>query len=757
MLQRFLPTNTGDHVAGERVTAERGEAESGFEILEALNFVRREWMLIGAVVLIALLVGAVSVSMETPRYTASAQLLLDPRGDKPPVATGGGSTDTNLDLSTVESQISIIRSSVLLKRVVEREGLFDDPEFGDPPATRSRAAVPTVFGFKLWDSPAVEAAPAEPRRREPTASEIIDATEALKGAVGVSRSGQAYVLWVSVTSVDPARAARLANAVAEAYVVDKLDARYEAAKRASTWLGDRLVELRTQLHDSEEAVVQFRDKHGLQQGAGNVTLNQQQLTDLNGKLVAAKAEVADKQARLNMLTSLAAGGNALNLPADFAGFGILQNLRQQDASLSQKEADLLSRYTGQHPLVVNVRAERRDVKRAIDGEVRRLVASVKSDLDLAKARQGALEGSLPGVNGEVGLDNATAISLRELERTAAANKSLYEDFLQKSKVVESQSTFEVKEARVISAALPPGGPSSPKKSQRVMMSLMIGLLLGVGGAFAKEKLNTGFTTVRQVETMLDVPLLTSVSRLNPAECEHNGQAFPVFLVPLLKPLSRHSEMLRALRLGIQMTDVDEPPTIIQMTSALPGEGKTTVSLALAASAAASGLKVLFIDADLRHPVASRLLGLKKGPGLVDLLLSRLDVQDVIQFSERAKIWVLPAGSRSQNPSDLLASDRMKSYMANFKQSFDYIVIDSPPLGAVIDPLVTSALADKVVVVVRWAATSRNLVRDAVDQLNTHKKVAGVVFNMVDDRQASRYGAYLSAKAGGRYLDNYYSD
>jgi capsular exopolysaccharide synthesis family protein len=289
-----------------------------------------------------------------------------------------------------------------------------------------------------------------------------------------------------------------------------------------------------------------------------------------------------------------------------------------------------------------------------------------------------------------------------------------------------------------------------------MMSLMIGLLLGGAAAFAKEKLNTGFTTGRQVETSLDMPLLTSISLLTPAECQLDGKEFPPFLIPLMKPLSRHGEMLRALRLGIQMTDVDEPPTVIQVTSALPGEGKTTVSLALAVSAAASGLKVLFIDADLRRPAASRLLGLKKGPGLVDLLLSRLNVQEAIQFSERAKLWVLPAGSRSQNPSDLLASDRMKAYIATFKQSFDYVVIDTPPLGAVIDPLVTSALADKVVVVVHWASTARNLVRDAVDQLNTHKKVAGIVFNMVDERRAGKYGAYLSAKAGGRYLDYYSS-
>ncbi len=761
MLQRILPPHSGDHFTGDR-----SEAEGGFDVFEALNFLRREWKLIGAIVLIAVAIGWASIATETPRYTAAAQLLLDPGGEKSPVSNNtSGSSDAGLDAGAIESQISIIRSSVLLKRVVEREHLYDDPEFGNAPPSTVTAApnkIVNLFGFKPLFSFGVPtettaSVTSSGPKRIPTSEDIVDSVEALKGSVGVSRSGQAYVLWVSVTSTDPNRAARLANAVAEAYVVDKLDSRYEAAKKASSWLSDRLVELGNQLRDSEEAVVQFRNKYGLQGTSGDTSLNQQQLADLNTKLIAAKSDVAEKLARLNLLASMEQGGNAQAIPADAANFGILQSLRQQDATLSQKEADLSARYTNQHPLLINVRAERRDVKRAIDAEVRRLVASAKGDLELAKARQAAIEKSLPGVSGQAGVDSTTAIRLRELERTAAVNKTLYQDFLQKSKIVDEQSQFQAKDARVISPALPPWGPSSPRKGQRMMMALLVGLMLGVGGAFAKEKLNTGFATARQVETMLDMPLLGSVSRLRAGDYEVNGQPIPLYLVPHLKPLSRHSEMLRALRLGVQMTDVDEPPKVIQMTSALPGEGKTTLSLALAASAAASGLKVLFIDADLRHPAATQALGLKKGPGLVDLLLSRPDIQNVIQYSDKAKMWVLPAGSRCQNPSDLLGSERMRAYMTNFKQSFDFIVIDTPPLGAVIDPLVTSSLVDKVVLVVRWAATSRNLVRDAVNRLNAHKKVAGVVFNMVDDRQARKYGPYLSADAGGRYFEKYYSN
>ena len=182
------------------------------------------------------------------------------------------------------------------------------------------------------------------------------------------------------------------------------------------------------------------------------------------------------------------------------------------------------------------------------------------------------------------------IRLRELERTAAVNKSLFEDFLQRAKITQEQSTFEAREARVITPALPPGAPSYPRKSQYLAINLLIGLLLGVGGAVAKELLNAGFTTPKQVEDILGLPLLTSVSLMRVRDLTIDGKLVPIHYYPVAKPLSRYSEAIRALRSGIQMTDVDHPPKVIQLTSTVPGEGKTTISLSLAASAATSFIR-----------------------------------------------------------------------------------------------------------------------------------------------------------------------
>jgi len=753
------------------------EAEQGFDLRERLSFVWRHWKFIFAVTVLALVVGAVFLLQVTPLYTATTQILIDLQAQRPP---GGGApvADINPDVATLENQMAIIGSTAFLRRVVEKENLAPEPALASPPPEITQPREPSFLQSILpdflssllshvqslmGDSPAKETAPGagEPGVRVGTdliPQAELNAIEALKGSLSVShdaRSGD--VITITFTSADPLRAAQLANDIANAYLVDKLDTRFEAARRATAWLRDRLAGLRQEVEDSEKAVATFRAEHGLIQ-AGNVTLNQQQLSELNAKLIDAKADLAQKKALVDQLNALAAkGGGLLGMP-EISGAGALPTLRQQAADLSAKEAELLAHYGPSHPFVVNLRAQLRDVEASIATETQRLAAAIRNQFALAQARVASLEESLRQATGQTTLDDETAIRLRELERTALVNKTLFEDFLKEAKVTQEQSTFEPQDVRVITPALPSNMPSSPRTMRFMTVTLFIGLFFGIGGALAKEKLKSGFITPKQLEDLLGLPLLASVNHLTARNLRTDATAAHVFDLPNAKPLSSFSEAIRSLRSGIRMTDVDHPPKIIQVTSAVPREGKTTIALSLAASAAAANLKVLVIDADLRHPSATRAFGLEGEAGVVDLLLAEAELPDVVRFHERGGYWVLGAGKKSQNPSDLLGSDRMKTMVAAFKEAYDLVVIDTPPVGPVIDPVVVSHLSDKIVIVVRWSSTARELVKRCVDQLSGHPKVAGAVFNQVNERQAKKYGRHAySYYYRSRYYQSYYAE
>jgi succinoglycan biosynthesis transport protein ExoP len=738
---------------------ETGEAEPVFDLRQILSFVWRHWKFAAAITVLVLVVGITILIRQTPLYTATTQVLLERQREKAPGVEAILAT-TDPDVAMVEGEIAILKSSVFLRRVVQREHLAEHHTVSDSTAS-SGDDVP-IFSFFRSLVPSLFAEPPQPAPEvggsDRIRAEEVAATEELKGSLAVSRAVQyGFVLGISVTSPDPAQAAGLSNAIAETYLVDKLDTRFEAAKKASAWLNDRIVELRKQLHESEEAVSQFRTAHGLFQ-SGNITLNQQQLSELNAKLVEARADAAQKKARLDLLNSLQTKGSGVANMPDLGTGSSLPNLRQQATTLSQQEADLLARYGEAHPLVVNVRAQQHDLERSIAAETQRVAAAIRNDSELAQSRVASLEKSLREATGQSSIDDATAIRLRELERTAAVNKTLFEDFLQRAKVTEEQATFQPTEARIITPALPPVMPSHPRKVMFLSVNLLLGLMLGVGCAVAKEMLNSGFTMTKQVEDILGLPVLASVNRMTDRDLLVDGTAVPIYEYPGLKPLSRFSEAIRALRSGVHMTDVDHPPKIVQFSSAVPREGKTTIALSVCRSAALSKLRVLLIDADMRHPNASRMYNLEKAPGLVDLLLGDVDEEDAVHFQENAGYWILPGGSKTQTPTDLLNSDRMKSLMSGFKEKYDLVVIDTSPVGPVVDAVVVSHLADKVVLVVRWGATARELVKECVQQLSGHKRIAGVALNVVNDRQAQKYGKYAySYYYRAHHYSGYYAE
>ena len=431
--------------------------------------------------------------------------------------------------------------------------------------------------------------------------------------------------------------------------------------------------------------------------------------------------------------------------------GVISSLRVQQADVARKEADLSAHYGDQHPLVINTRAERRDLERSISAEVQRILVTLKNDYDVAKSSEELLQASLDQATGRTGQDNGVAVRLRQLERVNTANKTLFDNFLSRTNITREQTAFEEREARVISPATNPGAPSFPKKGLVEALAGVVGLLLGVGGSVALEMLNSGFTTPRELEEKLGHPVLAAIPLLADKDRKIDNEVVDPGHYLVAKPLSRYAEVVRAIRVGIRMADVDNPAKIILVTSAIPNEGKSTLAQSLAFSAMKAGERVLLIDGDLRHPSLSKSFGLETKPGLVDFLTGAVPFEDALSLQDG--LTFLPAGMKSQNPPDLLGSARFRHLIEKLREVFDCIIIDSSPVAPVIDAKVLSTVADKVVFAVRWQSTRRELVASHIEFFADSHKLAGVALNMIDEAKAPRYGAY--AHYTGYYYKKYY--
>lgn len=679
------------------------------DVREILDFFLRRWKFgcaIGAATLGLFIVAAYTLPTS---YTGVAQILLDAPSDYM-TPQDYSNSDFSDNPTFIESQLAVLRSASLLQQVVDSEKLTEDPKIGPAALT--------------W----------------------------LQGALVVSRVGLGNVIEIDVTMYSPQKAATLANAIAQAYVADRMKSRYEGVQKASTWLSDRAAYLRAELSRSEEAVQKFRADHNLlTTQAGSLT--DQQLSELNIALINARAELSAKRAQYQQVDKLLSSGGDIQSMPDVLQSVVVNALRAQLSVVSRREADLRLKYGERHPDVSSAEAERRDIEGQIAAEVQRLIGNLKNEVDSAEVREAALARALGSVSNQSEAEGQVGVQLRDLERIAAANQNLFETFLSRAKLTEEKSTLLNSGVHVITNASPPLGPSFPNRTLFAALGLVLGVLFGGAGAVLRELFASGFMAKKQIEEELAVPVLASVPKMSGWSRDAQSQAQPVAYLER-KPLSRYSEAMRRLRLGVEATpEEDHSPRLMLVTSAMPGEGKTTLVLSLACSAAADGERVLVIDADLRLGAATTFFGMTEKVGLVDLLTLPVKTADAIHRDERSGISLLPAGAKTRNPPALLASARMGSILDELRGKFDTVIIDAPPVGPAADASILSRHVDKVVFVVKWRETSREAVAEGIRHLGGRSKIAGIALTMVDEPKLPKYGRYTSLESS--VSDSYY--
>jgi len=580
------------------------------------------------------------------------------------------------------------------------------------------------------------------------------ATDIFLGKLRLNNLEWTKVINITFSSLDPELAARVANDVPEAYIVDKLEARFEATEKANAWLVEQLEDLEAKVLESERAVEIYRDQHDLAPAEGKSILDAQ-LSELNSQLIIARAERAEIEARLQQLQRLlAGGGQGVETSSEVLASTLVQQLRAQEAQALSRQSELSVEYGPKHPRMLQVQAEIAEIRQRVREEVGRIVVALENEVEFARTRVASLEASLREAQGQTSEQNKEAIQLRALQREAAANRALYETFLNRFKETSSTQGMETSDSRIISYAEVPGGPSYPNRRQMLLQYVLVGFLGSCGLVLMLAFLNPGMMSPEQVQRSLGEFTIGLIPITE-------GKVPPHDYV-LERPNSGLVEAINTLKFSLALSDPDHPVKAVQITSSVPEEGKTTLAIAIARVHAASGKKVILVDGDLRRSSIGRKLNLReKHKGLSDLVVAPgdADLAEFVLRDEKGKADFMPTGTaKYANATDIFSSHRMESIIDLLKEHYDMIIVDTPPVMAVADARIIGRLVDKTIFVVRWNKTPRKVAKAAIEQLRRAEvDIAGVVLQQVD---LNRYGRMGYGDSGyyyhyGRY-GKYYS-
>jgi exopolysaccharide transport family protein len=720
-------------------------SDTSFDIKRLWALFLRRWRIIGLVAGGVLALTVVWLLQATPVYTATTQVLIDPRKDR--VLRGEGVVgDLTLDASTVATEVTLIQSFSIARRVSERLKLDRHPQFGGKQASFSLVSflVSTFKSFVDFSQPTEEdeLQAAKFDVMQGLSPQALKAIGMIQDGLTVRRVPPTYFIEVSYSHPDPKIAAQLANAIAEAYLVEQLEARYQAATRAANWLNERVTAVRAQLETAERALAQFKAENNVVSAQGG-TIADQQAAAINNQLAAARADSVQKKTRFEQAQRIMESGAGIETIANLVDSQIIAGLRTQETTLARQEADLLTRYGPEHPSIVKSRAERGDIRRQIRAEMGRVVQAAKADYEFALEREKSLEASLEELLQQDARGEGPMIQLRELERQVQSNRLLYDTLLTRFKEAEQQTSLQTAESRIIAPAIPPEQPSFPRTGRFLLIAFVLGFGLGTGTAFLLEYLENGFVTIEQLEAALQIPVLSMVPQIKDRDRTVDGRVVPIPEFVALKPLSRYGEAIRSARVSAQMSSIDQPPRLMMITSAIPSEGKTTMTLSIAHSAASSGQRVLLMDCDLRHPSSSKYFNVHEGPGLTDLLMGSAPPERVFLRTGQTNLTILPAGTSTQHPPDILSSDRFRSLIGAARENYDLVLVDAPPLSPVIDASILARLVDKVIFVVQWRKTPRDVIERSLQGIDGPQRLAGVVLNNAQLGVVSTYAPYYS--------------
>jgi exopolysaccharide transport family protein len=717
---------------------------------------RRKWIII--LTTIALLTATtLFVLIVTPRYTATSTILIDTHRSSVVENNNQPSTSNSAaDDATVESQVSLIQSIAVLQRVVDELNLAQDPEFG--PHFSILDPIKNLFRTSRTLPPGQS----EEDVAKATALDFL-----LRSRLKVARDAKTFLINISVSSESPEKAARIANGITDSYFYGQVRSRYDTQKLAASWFNKQLDELKSQVLTSDKAVEEYRASHNLTLAQG-VTINDQQLSDLNNKLIEAHAQTAEARAKFDQVQNIAKNKADPGVLSQALSSEVITRLRTQYAEVAKNLADVSSKFASQHPLVVNARAQLRQTHNLINEEVQRILENTRQALQVARSREDALQKSLDDLKRVSDTSGTDQVRLRELQREADANRTLYSAFLARYKETSAQESVELPDSRLVSKADIPTGPSFPKTALFLTLAIIGGAGFGSVLAFAIDHFDRRIMSLRQAGATSGFPVLAAVPLIGNREIARlairgrqeldqyepkvqrllpSAMQPPLMRYALEEPMSLFAESVRAIRLAVQRASRSEPIKTVMVTSSVDGEGKTTLTVNLAASLAAIGLRTLLVEGDFRNPEMSRSLCPQASCGVIEVAggEARFDQALFIDHSTGLAVLPSPPKQRGASINEFVFSEAMSNMLEQLRKHFDYVIIDSPPLIPLIDARALADIADRIILTIRWGNTPQDVVAQALETLGPScDRVLGTVLTRVDMRRLRFYDYYQSS-------------
>jgi capsular exopolysaccharide synthesis family protein len=669
---------------------------------------RKKLLIIASVFLAGMLGAFYAFSVATPKYRATTVVLLDATG-QPLLDLSAVLPSLGTDSEAINTEVEILKSRRLLERVVNVARLTEDPEFNSAlQALGFKASIKNTF------TGATE--PALPSKETQTASAI----NALLARMSVRNIPNTYVLQITLETESAHKSAMLADTMAEQYILYQMDVKFETTKEASEWLTSRVADLKLELEQAEARVAEF-STNSEAVSIESVQALDRQLKELRERLETTRATFEAAERQLATLTALEAA-----TPDD------------QAAQLGDPRLTTLLREVGAGP--------------EFDARFAQLLARAKLQTGRTGAQVQSLAASIEVREAEIATQSDEIIQLQQLSREADASRLLYEYFLGRLKETSAQEGIQQADSRILSNAVVPSGPSEPRKPLILAMSLILGGMLGCAAALLMEMRQNGYRQATDLESDTGLPVMGQIPLL-PTGNRRKGLDYLAE-----KPTSAAAEAVRNLRTSVLLSGHGTVPKVIMSTSSLPGEGKTTVSFALAQNLVGLGKKVLLIEGDIRRLVFSQYLNVTDAKGLKSVLAGDVTLAAAVIHDTVLGADILVSESSTENAADTLSSAQFLAFLKTAREAYDFVIIDTPPVLVVPDARVVAQHVDTVLFTVHWDRTSKTQVRDALRMFETvGVTVNGLVLNQIDPKGMKRYGYGDSYGAYGSYGAKYYTN